>query len=52
MEDRVRDVAPLVAEVPMVEAEVVRQMRALAERGWGAKRIAGELGIARNTVRR
>src|SRR5512143_3117900 len=52
MEDRVSDVAPLVAEVPMVEAEVVRQMRALAGRGWGAKRIATELGIARNTVKR
>lgn len=52
MEDRVRDVAPLVAEVPMVDAEVVRQMRTLAGHGWGAKRIARELGVARNTVRR
>jgi transposase len=52
MEDRVRDVAPLVAEVPMVEAEVVRQMRTLLGYGWGAKRVAKELGIARNTVRR
>jgi transposase len=52
MEDRVRDVAPLFAEVPMVEAEVVRQMRTLAGHGWGAKRIAAELGVARNTVRR
>jgi transposase len=42
--------APL--EVPMVEAEAVRQMRDLASRGWGAKRIARELGLARNTVRR
>jgi transposase len=39
-------------EVPMVEQEVVRQMRALAEAGWGVKRIAREVGVARNTVRR
>lgn len=39
-------------EVEMVEPEVVRQMRALTALGWGAKRIAGELGVARNTVRR
>jgi len=43
---------PQLAEVPMVEAEVVQQMRVLAGLGWGAKRIAAELGIARNTVRR
>ena len=36
----------------MVEAEAVRQMRVLAARGWGAKRIARSLGLARNTVRR
>lgn len=46
------DVAPREAEVPMVEQEVVRQMRTLADAGWGAKRIARELGVARNTVRR
>jgi transposase len=40
------------AEVPMLEAEAVRKMRALATQGWGAKRIARELGLARNTVRR
>lgn len=39
-------------EVPMVEQEVVRQMRVLAEAGWGVKRIAREVGVARNTVRR
>lgn len=39
-------------EVEMVEPEVVRQMRGLSELGWGAKRIAQELGVARNTVRR
>ncbi|HEX7125673.1 MAG TPA: IS21 family transposase [Thermodesulfobacteriota bacterium] len=36
----------------MIEPEVVRQVRILAERGWGAKRIARALGVARNTVRR
>ena len=36
----------------MVEAEAVRQMRDLVARGWGSKRIARELGLARNTVRR
>ncbi len=39
-------------EVPMIEPDSVRQIRLLQERGWGAKRIARELGIARNTVRR
>lgn len=36
----------------MVESEVVRQIRLLHEAGWGAKRIAREVGVARNTVRR
>lgn len=36
----------------MVEPEVVRQIRLLHEAGWGAKRIAKEVGVARNTVRR
>ena len=44
--------APLGSEVLMVEPEVVRQMRLLHEAGWGAKRIADEVGVARNTVRR
>jgi transposase len=47
-----RNVAPPKVEVPMLEAEAVQQMRDLASRGWGARRIAGELGLARNTVRR
>jgi transposase len=49
MEDRVRDVAP---PVPMLEPEIVRQMRALGARRWGTKRIARELGVSRNTVKR
>lgn len=36
----------------MVEAEAVREIRALAALGWGTKRIAREVGVARNTVRR
>jgi transposase len=39
-------------EVLMIEPEVVRQLRALQRQGWGAKRIARELELARNTVRR
>ena len=39
-------VAPPRLEVPMLEAEAVRQMRELAARGWGAKKIAKELGVA------
>jgi transposase len=38
--------------VPMVDPEVVRHLRALRALGWGSKRIARELGIARNSVRR
>jgi len=45
-------VAPRSLEVPMLEAEAVRQMRDLVARGWGVKRISRELGLARNTVRR
>ncbi|MEY2631654.1 MAG: hypothetical protein RIR00_308 [Pseudomonadota bacterium] len=36
----------------MQEPEAVGQMLALAGLGWGAKRIARELGVARNTVKR
>jgi transposase len=39
-------------EVPVVEGEIVTAIRELAERGWGSKAIARELGVARNTVRR
>jgi transposase len=47
------DVAPRGSEVrTMVDPEVVQQMRLLAQRGWGAKRISKALGVTRNTVRR
>lgn len=36
----------------MVEPEIVEQIRKLRDCGFGAKAIASELGIARNTVRR
>ena len=39
-------VSPPRAEVAMVEPQVVRQMRILSERGWGAKAIAREVGVA------
>src|SRR3954463_1480206 len=39
-------------EVEMVDSEIVRQIRAFAALGWGSRRIAGELGIARKTVQR
>ena len=38
--------------VPMVDPEIVKQIRALAALGWGKKRIARELGVARNSVKR
>jgi transposase len=43
---------PWTVEVLMVEPELVRQIRGLAAQGWGAKRIARELEVSRNTVRR
>ncbi len=36
----------------MIEGEIVTAIRELTNRGWGAKTIARELGIAKNTVRR
>ncbi|MBL0219993.1 MAG: IS21 family transposase [Myxococcales bacterium] len=36
----------------MVDPEIVKHLRALKALGWGTKRIARELGIARNSVRR
>ena len=39
-------------ELTVVDPEVIRQVRELTRLKWGAKRIALELGVARNTVRR
>lgn len=50
--ERQVDVALPALEVPMLEAEEVTRMKLLAGLGWGARRIAKELGVARNTVRR
>ncbi len=50
MDERV--MAPPSTEAQMIEPQVVRQLRQLQARGWGMKRIARELGVARNTVRR
>jgi transposase len=50
-EGRDQKMAPQ-TEVLMIEPEVVRQLRALQAQGWGAKRIAKELELSRNTVRR
>jgi hypothetical protein len=47
-----RKMAPQSGEVLMLVPEVIRQIRQLREVGWGAKRIAGQLGVARGTVRR
>ena len=38
--------------VPMLDPEIVVQIRALRRLGWGTKRIAREVGCARNSVRR
>jgi transposase len=52
MGERVAAVAYGTEGVPMVEPRIVRQIRELASQGWGSRRIAQELGVARNTVRR
>ena len=36
----------------MVDPEIIRRIRELTRMQWGSKRIAAELGLARNTVRR
>lgn len=38
-------------EVAVLEPDRVQQIQVLAEMGWGARRIAAELDLARNTVR-
>jgi len=47
-----RPMAPPFTEARMIEPEAVRQLRQLRAQGWGTKRIARELGVARNTIRR
>jgi transposase len=37
---------------PMIDPEVVLQIKALHELGWGTRSIAGELGMSRNSVKR
>ena len=44
-------VSPL-AEVPVIDGDIVTAIRELASRGVGSKTIAKQLGVARNTVRR
>jgi transposase len=51
-QDLTEPIQTIAAEVTMVPPEVVRQIRTLAALRWGAKRIARELGISRNTVKR
>ena len=38
--------------VPMLDPEIVSRIRLLRRMGWGTKRIAQEVGVARNSVRR
>jgi transposase len=40
------------AEASMIEPEIVQRIRALAEAGWGSRRIGHELGVDRGAVRR
>jgi hypothetical protein len=40
------------SEMLMLEPEIIQRIRAFAELGWGSKRIAQELCVARNTARR
>ncbi len=44
--------APSTMAVSMLDSEIVRQIRALAARGWGTKRISQEVGASRGAVRR
>jgi predicted transcriptional regulator len=44
--------SPPTMAVAMLDSEIVRQIRALTARGWGAKRIAAAVGASRGAVRR
>ena len=48
---RSREAPPTMA-APMLDSEIVRQIRALSALGWGAKRISDAVGASRNAVRR
>lgn len=52
MDQRQTGVALRATEVPMLEPEIVRQIRGLAAMSWGSKRIAATLGISRVAARR
>ena len=52
MEGSARVVAYGAEGVPKLEPKIVRQVEELSTQGWGSRRIANELGVARNTVRR
>lgn len=43
---------PCREEVAVLDERIVKQVRWLSEQKWGSKRIAKELNLARNTVRR
>jgi transposase len=47
-----QDVTTASTPVVMVEPEIVRQIQALTALRWGYKRIAGELGVSKTTVKR
>ena len=46
------DMALRATEVPMLEPEIVRQIRGLAAMSWGSKRIGSTLEISRGAARR
>ena len=52
MSEETDKMAPPTTEVLMLAAESVRQIEQLAMLGWQAKRIARQLGMRRETVRR
>lgn len=47
-----QDTGSLQVEVPVIDHETVQCVQAFSMRGWSSRRIAAELGIARETVRR
>lgn len=51
MTDPVSSLSLAVPGEPMLDPQILTQLRQLHALGWGAKRIAKELGVARNTVR-